>query len=92
MYLSFFGILIGKITYGDSKMFNKMCINYQKLKKKSGLKVNVLIASTIKGKKGYNLLLEPYSFSELLGCSATIGHCLGISLDHTARIARTKTH
>ena len=51
MYLSFFGILIGKITYGDSKMFNKMCINYQKLKKKSGLKVNVLIASTIKGKK-----------------------------------------
>ena len=36
------------------------------------------------------LMLEPYSFSELLGCSATNGHYPGLSLDHTARIAKTK--
>ena len=34
------------------------------------------------------LMLKPYSFFELLDCSATNCHCPGLSLDHTARIAQ----
>ena len=33
-----------------------------------------------------------YRFSERLGCSVTSGHCPGLSLDYTARTARTRTH
>ena len=38
------------------------------------------------------VLLELYSFFELLDCSAINCHCPGLSLDHTARIARTENH
>ena len=39
-----------------------------------------------------NVVTPVYRLSERLYCSVTNGHFPGLSLDHTARIARIKTH